>query len=98
MPYVDQGAQEAIHAGIIPTNAGELNFAITKLIIQYVKQRGLRYQQINDVVGALEGAKLEFVNRVVNPYELQKRIDVDMKFDGDPYKELMCQLQEGRGY
>lgn len=51
---------------------GELNYKITKEIIQYQKNKGLSYQTINDIIGALEGAKLEFYRRVVAPYENDK--------------------------
>jgi hypothetical protein len=36
---------------------------------------GLSYQTINDIVGALEGAKLEFYRRVAVPYEDKKIIE-----------------------
>ena len=50
-------------------NGGELNYAITTLCARYIEQNGLRYKNISDVVGALEGAKMEFFRKVVNPYE-----------------------------
>lgn len=53
-------------------NAGDLNYAITMLINDYIKRKELNYQNINDVVGALEGAKLEFYRRTVVPYEDKK--------------------------
>lgn len=52
--------------------SGELNYQITKLIFEYFKGNGGRYQQINDILGALEGAKLEFYRRIVAPYEDKK--------------------------
>lgn len=70
VPYIRQEDREEALAA--PRNAGELNFAITMLVQGYLRQNGRRYQQINDVVGALEGAKLEFYRRVVAPYEDQK--------------------------
>jgi hypothetical protein len=72
MPYIPKPDREEAQAA--PRNAGELNYAITCLIRGYLRQHGLRYQQINDIVGALEGAKLEFYARIVRPYEEQKRI------------------------
>lgn len=62
-----------------PQTAGELNYAVTTLIRDYVGQP-LSYQRINDVLGALEGAKLEFYRRVVVPYENAK-----MAENGDVY-------------
>jgi hypothetical protein len=53
-------------------NCGELNYAITVLVQSYLKRKGRRYQNINDVVGALEGAKLELYRRTAAPYEDEK--------------------------
>lgn len=53
-------------------NCGELNFAITVLIQTYIKNKGLRYQNINDVIGALEGAKMELYRMVAVDYENEK--------------------------
>lgn len=61
-----------------PQNAGELNYLFTMLVKQYVDKKGLSYQIINDVVGALDGAKVEFQRRVVGPYE-----DKKIKENGD---------------
>lgn len=60
--------------------AGELNYAITEMIKIYFKNNGGNYQAINDIVGALEGAKAEFQRRVVAPYEDEK-----IKENGDVY-------------
>lgn len=84
MPYIkpaDRAALEKWPRAI--EDAGELNYMITQLIMHYVKQHSrplLRYWIINDVVGALEGAKAEFQRRVVGPYEDQK-----CKENGDVY-------------
>ncbi len=78
MPYIPKEDRE--EAPIRLANAGELNFAITGLIKAYIRTHGLRYQFINDVVGALEGAKLEFYRRVVAPFETQKQAQ-----NGDVY-------------
>ena len=58
MPYIS--AERRPRARVGPTSAGELNFAFTDLIRFYIQSRHLDYQAINDVVGALEGAKAEF--------------------------------------
>jgi len=42
--------------------------------------QGPSYQTINDIIGALEGAKMEFYRRVVVPYE-----DKKIKDNGDVY-------------
>ena len=58
--------------------AGELNYFITKIIHLYQKNKGLNYQTINDIIGALESAKAEYQRRVVNPYE-----DLKIQQNGD---------------
>jgi hypothetical protein len=66
MPYI-KFSQRA-HSLVNPENAGELNFAITSLIKTYLGETP-NYQRFNDVLGALEGAKLELYRRKVGPYE-----------------------------
>jgi len=64
----------------LPENAGELNFEITKLILRYVRDPKVSYQRINDVIGVLECAKLEFYRRLASPYEDDKIVE-----NGDVY-------------
>jgi len=78
MPYIEQEAR--IAASLFPQDPGELNYAITVLLNNYVQSKSKRYQTFNDALGALEGAKAEFYRRVVVPYEEQKRYD-----NGDVY-------------
>lgn len=80
MPYIDSETREVLQLGSPAENAGELNFQITKLLVQYLLTHGKSYQVMNDVVGALEGAKAEFQRRVVNPYENTK-----LSTNGDVY-------------
>lgn len=73
MPYVDGEAREHLKQGGEPRNAGELNYAITRIVDEYLVARGgLRYASLNEVVGALECAKLELYRRVAAPYEDEK--------------------------
>lgn len=81
MPYIEQ--KDRIAAVVGPLTPGELNFAITKLVTGYVQQKGLKYQTINDVLGALDGASKEFYRRVAAPYENSK-----MAENGDVYDEI----------
>jgi hypothetical protein len=80
MPYIK--ACDKLRASHSPETAGELNFQITQAIQDYVHRNGLMYQTLNDVVGALEGAKAEFQRRVVAPYE-----DMKIQHNGDVYDE-----------
>ncbi len=70
MPYIAK--KDRVRAENFPDTSGELNFAVTRLLTGYLWRRGLNYANINDIVGALEGAKSEFIRRVVNPYEDKK--------------------------
>lgn len=88
MPYVTPERRQDLTATAvvrcIPSEPGELNFCLTKVILEYLSFRGLRYQTINDIIGALEQAKDEFRRRVVHPYE-----NLKLKENGDVYPPLM---------
>lgn len=74
MPYIDNRLRPELDTNKRPPQTpGELNYCLTKLIIGYCR-RGLSYQHINDVLGAIEAAKMEFYRRVAVPYEDQKNI------------------------
>lgn len=70
MPYIAAALRH--HAEHTPLNAGELNFALTRMLLGYIERKGLSYQTINDCVGALECAKLEAYARIARPYEQDK--------------------------
>lgn len=75
MPYIDQTRREEINGNLEdPRTAGELNYLLTLTCLQYWENHGQSYQCINDIVGALEGCKLEFYRRLVVPYENLKII------------------------
>ena len=79
MPYIRQS--ERLRAAKLPETPGELNYAITMLIVDYLQQQGkYNYAGFNEVVGVLECAKLELARRVIYPYEDQK-----CKENGDVY-------------
>lgn len=72
MPYITQQAQTDMECGKSAETTGELNFAITMLVLDYVQSFGKSYTVLNDVMGVLESAKQEFYRRVVVPYETVK--------------------------
>jgi hypothetical protein len=79
MPYITRARRERLKSpDIRPESVGELNYLITKLLINYAQP--VSYQKINDVLGALEGAKAEFYRRVAVPYE-----DTKIQENGDVY-------------
>jgi hypothetical protein len=82
MPYIKLSKRhrlvellENYTTAIGANDAGELNFTITLLLNKYFKENGGNYQAINDIVGALEGAKIEFCRRTVAPYEDKKILE-----------------------
>lgn len=80
MPYIEAEARKHVESGLPPRNAGELNYAITRLCGLYASASGRSYATFNEVVGVLECAKQEFSRRVIAVYEDEKRID-----NGDVY-------------
>ena len=87
MPYIKLERRNSIRPrgyNLICANeimtTGDLNFAISTLLSLYTQSNGTQYKTINDILGALEGAKLEFYRRVAVPYEEQK-----IKENGDIY-------------
>ena len=83
MPYIKPERRDQLkimYINSVPHTAGELNFVVTNIVNNYLfhikDEKGeYRYQDLNDVIGALEGAKLEFYRRVVVPYEEIKRTE-----------------------
>ncbi|MBT4120606.1 MAG: hypothetical protein HOA57_00755 [Candidatus Magasanikbacteria bacterium] len=86
MPYILQSDRERLDPKIkelaetINTDqrAGELNYTITKLLLA-LKGNG-KYKDYNELMGALESAKLEFYRREIAPYE-----DTKIEENGDVY-------------
>lgn len=76
MPYLTKEDKERLGMLPFPQNGGELNYMITKIIKDYMGKLSLEpklnYQAINDVVGALECAKMEYYRRKAVPYEAKK--------------------------
>ncbi len=86
MPYITQPDRDRLDlkikelANTINTDqrAGELNYTITKLLLA-LKGAG-KYKDYNELMGALESAKLEFYRREIAPYE-----DIKVEENGDTY-------------
>lgn len=81
MPYIREIDRAILTPSVgIIAHAGELNYALTKVIEEYRAQHGDRYQTFNDIAGALNNADKEFYRRVVVPYE-----DLKCEANGDVY-------------
>lgn len=80
MPYIKPTDRNRVVESGDPKNAGELNFVFSVIAHNYWKSAGQNYQAFNDVIGALEGCKLELYRRLVAPYE-----DTKIEENGDVY-------------
>jgi hypothetical protein len=82
MPYLTQKRRDELKASGGPQTPGELNYAITMLLIEYWYHNPLpgNYTRANDISGACTEALAEFRRRVIVPYELTK-----IEENGDVY-------------
>lgn len=84
MPYIKKEDRLRINTQLSTPyigSPGELNYLLTFYCNNYMKRNGgVSYKNINDIMGALEGAKQEFYRRVAAPYEDKKK-----KENGDVY-------------
>lgn len=79
MPYIKPADRDQLLVRAAQ-NSGELNYELTQVVKRYLKNQGHSYRTMNDIMGALEGCKLEFYRRIVGPYENGKIAD-----NGDVY-------------
>lgn len=85
MPYISNKDREdlkhkLVYGGRSIETPGELNYMITRMIDQYLRDKNISYTSINEVIGVLECAKLELYRRIASPYE-----DVKLAQNGDVY-------------
>ena len=81
MPYISIEARQQLIKRY-PHTVGELTYILYKACRQYLKGKQVeyKYQQLAEVLGALESTKQEFYDRVVRPYE-----DKKIKENGDVF-------------
>lgn len=65
---------ESLFGVLDSTNPGEMNYVITRILLEQfqVGYSDVSYAKINEIIGILECAKLEFYRRVAAPYENEK--------------------------
>jgi hypothetical protein len=85
MPYLIEKLKAVMNLDPRPLTAGELNYCITMLCKRYLKHQAYKgghydYERINNIIGVLECAKIEFYRRIAVPYE-----DKKIKENGDVY-------------
>ena len=85
MPYIDPEKRRHIDNDYPPENAGELNYLLTTIILDYLaskaefKKDGIvhiqynTYAHYNEVIGVLECIKQELYRRRIMPYEDKKK-------------------------
>lgn len=83
MPYITGDRRMSIRHGELPKSAGELNYAITMMVQDFLHTNymGESYTGYNEAIGVLECVKLELYRRQVSHYEDLKKIQ-----NGDVYK------------
>ena len=88
MPYIAQDDRNDFDdfrnevANVDLKTAREIQYMIAIIVAEFMKNSDYRYQDMNNVMGALNGANLEFYRRYVAPYEDECIIkNGDVKFD-----------------
>lgn len=89
MPYIPQDRRDGIASELgadqlewCPANAGDLNFVVSTFIANYILAKGCKYAVLNEMVGALECAKMELNRVIIGPYEDVKIAENGPVYDG----------------
>jgi hypothetical protein len=78
MPYIKPSPnREAIDPHVQPlseniNNVGDLNYAVTRLVLRYILAKGLNYEDVNAAMGVFVASMLEMYRRVGVTYESLK--------------------------
>jgi hypothetical protein len=78
MPYIAEDGRKKLREtarklGEDCIGPGELNYAITSVILSFLgPEQHRHYYHYNEAIGVLEGAKLELYRMAVAPYEDEK--------------------------
>lgn len=77
MPYIPRKDRELFDQQIKEIaeeihSPGELNYVISKIINLILARQGVSYTKLNELVGAMECAKMELYRKVAAKYEDEK--------------------------
>ena len=72
MPYIPKSEKNKVDQNKSIKTAGQFNYALHQLVAIYFEQNQFNYQTCNDIIGALECAKMELYRRLVAGYEDKK--------------------------
>lgn len=86
MPYISSQRRRTIQKGmngdgrgVVPGDGlltpGELTYVLQQVVKNYITDRDLSYTTLVEAMGALEGCRADFVNRVLIPFEEGKRVE-----------------------
>jgi hypothetical protein len=92
MPYIKKRERPLYDEALAPViflfgdkfadwEAGELNYALTRIVDAALNCTPPNYNAINEIIGVLECMKLELYRRVAAPYENAKK-----RANGDVYQ------------
>ena len=88
MPYLrEKQRREQLDSGGGADNGAELNYQFCRMADAYLHRFGLTYANINEVIGAIECAKLEITRRIIAPYE-----DSKIAENGDVFRQVVAGL------
>jgi hypothetical protein len=82
MPYVPKTLRTPYAKASAPVTAGELNYRITELCLEFMTAHGRSYATYCTVEGVLNHVSKEFYRRSAAPYEDRKIIE-----NGDVFPE-----------
>jgi|11BtaG_2_1085332.scaffolds.fasta_scaffold12587_3 hypothetical protein len=85
MPYIPQSEKNQVDSHNLISTAGQFNYALNQLIANFIDQNDFNYQTANDIVGAMECAKMELYRRLISPYEDKK---ISENGDVKPYNSF----------
>jgi len=89
MPYIKQDQRKKFEAILgwvlvdMPSDAGQLNYLISRIVDTYIQVKGKKYTNLNEVIGVLECVKQEYYRRIAAPYEDEKIAE-----NGDVYGQM----------
>jgi hypothetical protein len=99
MPYIKNKARKEIDnhftepwedLGFIALNPGELNYIITSICVAYLQGKEENYQTYNNIIDALECAKLELYRGILTFNKFDNTIDVCDFGENIQLGDLIC--------
>jgi len=102
MPYIPEKDRKMLNKYILllghtmPDTTGCFNYVISMLCEQYIKNKGLSYTSLNDLIGVLECVKQELYRRIAAPYEDIKCTENGDVFDLAGMSSTIKQTQESK--